>query len=480
MQIPAGNNSVGVEDSHLAGKPIFLQRVVLIVLASATVAAWIVPAHKQNAVYGRLNYSQFWLAVVLTAAISSVLAVVLAPVARRRAVGFRLGAVWFGLALALLGTELTAWLWPVRHQMDNPWYLSVDGGVSASDELPFERPSHLKWHGLSRGDLALMNGDEDPYARMVTFKTDMDGFHNSQDIRQADLIAIGDSYLEAGNLPEEDNFLTLTGQKLGIKSRNLGRAGYTTPTELIVLKKYGLRCQPKIVVWQIAESNDLADSVMYEKWVAGGRKNFFDFFNLSKKGETSRSEVWQRRSPTYRLFSLLRDYKPPIWSFAGIFKDRDGVETFVRFPNEPAMRQPAKDHPGWETFSSALAEGAALCRSNNIQLVVVLIPMKYKVLGPYMQMPDGMADYLAKWPGLREDVALDKVLRPFCAALGVSFIDATASLKEKAAASNLVYLPYDTHLNSLGHQVVADLIVETLKKDRQNGPATHVVAEPAR
>src|SRR6185369_5953031 len=137
-----------------------------------------------------------------------------------------------------------------------------------SDDLPFERPAHLHWEGLSRGDLAILNQDDDPYATRVTFVTDHEGFRNGRDQDRANLVFLGDSLTEAGNLPEDDTFVRRTATAMNTTARNLGRAGYTAPTELIVLRKYGLTCRPRAVVWQIAESNDLVEAVMFQNWLA--------------------------------------------------------------------------------------------------------------------------------------------------------------------------------------------------------------------
>ncbi|PWU18893.1 MAG: hypothetical protein C5B50_07705 [Verrucomicrobia bacterium] len=435
--------------------------VILCLFAAASALAWLTPGSKANTVFGRLNYSQFWLAIFLTLATISSVAVALGGKAR----ALKISAVWLGLLAAILITELLAWSWPARHQMDNPWYIDAGGGTTDSIELPFERPPHLKWRGLSRGDLAFMNHDDDPYARTITFETDFEGFHNAKDIRQADLVMIGDSYTEAGNIPEDENFTSLASRKLGLSARNLGRAGYTTPTELIVLKKYGLPCRPKFIVWQIAESNDLAECIAYENWIAKGRGPYFQtIFRNSSAGIPSASERWQRRSPTYNLFTALRHHDLNPWPFTGTFTDRQQNEIPIRFALEFGLQQPARGHRGWPTFSTALAEGAEICRTNNIHLLVVLIPMKYRALGPYTHFPPGVRERAEAFPGASQEDSLGPLLQLFCDAHKIPFADATPILREKAKAGDLVYLPFDTHLSPAGHQAVAELITDKLKQ----------------
>ena len=436
--------------------------VAVIILTLFTVALALLPGPKPNAVLGRWNYLQFYLVVLFGFATLVAFVFLFLSVTRRRTVGFRLASVTGSFLFVLLGFEAVAWLLPVRATMDNPWYLLPGlGGVSQSDGLPYGRPAHISWTGLSRGDLALLNHDDDPHARLVTFQTDRDGFRNSKDITQADVVMIGDSFTEAGNIPEEQTFSFLLGQKLGRPVRNLGRSGYSTPTEFIVLQKFGLPCGPKVVVWQVTECNDLADVVDYEEWQRLGRPNYFDF---AAQDQRSRSDAWRGRSLTYQLFNQFRQRDLNPWPFTGYFRLADGREEMIRFLSSPGLGAPARGNPAWESFSRLLAEAASLCSSNGIQLLVVHIPDKFRVLGPRTRFALEIAAASAQLAGVPPETALGACLQEFCAAQQINFVDATAALQQEANAGQLVYQAFDTHLAPLGHQTVADLIATALKK----------------
>jgi hypothetical protein len=361
-------------------------------------------------------------------------------------------------ALLILGlAEALAWLLPLRHPMDNPWYLSNTGDPGATAELPFTRPARLFWKGLSRGDLAILNDSPDPYARRLTFQTDFEGFRNTTDKSRADLVLLGDSFTEAGNVPESETFAARSAARLGVSWRNLGRAGYSTPAELVVLRRHGLPCRPRAVVWQIAEPNDLAEAFAFELWLASGKPRYF--------GEPTptlalRADTWRRRSPTHRLFAALFRNDSADWSFRGRFRDASGSEHDLWFLLEPGLEFPATDHPGWPAFADALTQGAGLCRSNGIHLLVLFIPSKFRVMGPFTRLPADVAAQAQSLPGLPESNALAPRLRALCDSLSIPFADATAPLTKEAAAGGLVYLPRDTHLAPFGHEVVADMIVE--------------------
>lgn len=444
---------------HASDRSLWKLAVGLILFSAAL---WFLPSQKANAVLGRLNYWQFYLALIISALAVTAVVIAWTPAQRRRFVGFRWVAVGMSSGLALLFVEMIAWALPVRSHMDNPFYLVAQlGGVSQSDELPYERPPGISWTGSSRGDLALVNEDEDPYAQTVTFQTDSEGFRNSADLSQADIITIGDSFTEAGNIPEQSTFTALLGKALGLSARNLGRSGYSTPTEWIVFQKYGIKNRPRIVIWQVTESNDLSDVDDYERWKQLGRPNYFDF---SANTKPSRHEAWRGRSLTWRLFDTLRHRDLKAWPFTGFFRNAEGGETMVRFRSSMGLGSTALGHPAWSGFSKPLADAAAYCRANDIRFVLVHIPDKFRVLGPHTRFSPEIAEASARFPGLPEATAMGALLRDFSASNHINYVDATAALSQQAAQGQIVYQPFDTHLSALGHQIVADAIAEALKK----------------
>jgi len=373
------------------------------------------------------------------------------------------GRVALALVAALLAwgaVELGCWFWPRRGWLENSWYtIETQAAQCRSSILPFARPPHFLWHGLSRGDLAQLSGDRDPDARMVTFRTDHEGFRNAHDLRSADLIFLGDSYTEAGNVPEEETFVRRVGELLGQRVRNLGRAAYAPPHERVVLEVHGLPCQPRAVVWQIAEVNDLIESDHFRRWEEAGRPSWPDV-------DTSlppRRAYWQRRSPLCRLYRSVRG--PRRWPLSGRFREVGGRVHEVRFdPWLPGPPQLPLGNPGMAPLANSLRDGAARLREAGIPLVVVLIPMKIRAMGyavtfdqplPRMDMGSGGWD-------LREEETLARRLEILCHEQGVPFLDMLPAFREAASAGQLVYYPMDTHLTPAGHALVADRMAAAL------------------
>ena len=98
-----------------------------------------------------------------------------------------------------------------------------------------------------------------------------------------------------------------------------------------------------------------------------------------------------------------------------------------------------------------------------MRLVVVLIPMKFRVFGEVLEF--GSASRVSKNWDFPESDTLATQLKELCGELAITFVDSTDSLKLQAKNGKLVYPPFDVHLSSLGHKVVADLVVDALRAE---------------
>jgi hypothetical protein len=439
-----------------------MNRLMLAILVSTLIclAAWI-PA----ALAEQFGYAQFAVAWIATGICLGTVAIGLCPPRYRRTLGFRLVASGLGIAISLGIWELVALAWPTDHLADNPWYMSTGEALVGDQDLPWVRPPNLNWTGSSRGDLAMETNSPDPDSRIVTFQTDFQGFRNSRDLTEAEVIVVGDSFTEAGNVQEEETFVWRMGRKLDVVTRNLGVAGYTQPSELIVLQKFGLPCQPRTVIWQVAETNDLDDAMFFVQWQQEGRPTVLPGFSKSKPTQL---EAWLRRSPTHRLYDLLHNDES--WPFRGDFRDDEGRTHTVRF--EMAFPANASEHPGWPIVEYSLAVGAQLLKEKNIQLVVMLVPTKLRVMAPVTDFheiqlstedrPLTVKHTLPSGWDLNPEERLATHLQNLCDRLEVPFVDTTTVLAEHAAQGELVYQTMDTHLSPVGHEIVADLLSTTL------------------
>ena len=205
-------------------------------------------------------------------------------------------------------------------------------------------------------------------SKKVVVHYDRHGFRNSVDLQQADIVVIGDSYIEGYMTPESKLATTLLGQLQGKTVANLGHSGYGPQQELVVLKRYGLPLHPRTVIWTFFEGNDLSDAERYEEKVARAGSPFW-------------RNLWSRSLTRNVLTRWLRP--------ATECTPHSEIEQFqAHFMDEHHMAQPVFFAPAEiEPFSESrlskvlisIAEAAALCREQNIGFIVAFIPEKYRV-----------------------------------------------------------------------------------------------------
>ncbi len=120
-------------------------------------------------------------------------------------------------------------------------------------------------------------------------------------------------------------------------------------------------------------------------------------------------------------------------------------------------------HPGWRWLADSIRNGKKLLLENDIDLIVLLIPMQMHVMGSYVEFSEYTRRFAPPNTLLPDSETLADYLERLCQELDVPFVDSTSALQQLAAEGQLAYFPYETHMSSQGHAVVADLLVETLQ-----------------
>ena len=66
---------------------------------------------------------------------------------------------------------------------------------------------------------------------------------------------------------------------------------------------------------------------------------------------------------------------------------------------------------------------------------------------------------------MRNRLALNDLMRGFCAEEGITFLDLTAELQAKLGAGQNVYFPDDSHWNAAGHETAAKALARLLRSE---------------
>jgi hypothetical protein len=347
--------------------------------------------------------------------------------------------------------DLVAVVWTVRFR--EIWYFSqhyAKWANVADPELVWKHRPGLVWHGRKT-----------PYCEPVDFRTDDNGFRNPRGISEADIVFIGDSVTEAGEVPEARTFVSETGKATGAQVLNLGVSGYGPQQELAVLKRYGLPRNPRLVVWQFTEWNDVIDAQTY------AIRN-----DPSVPSGLTLKALYQGSSPLARL---VRTVLPPRLPNTVAFLGSDGRTDRQAF--WPYRHDHHKAHPrGFTETRKAIAEAHALCRERGVGFVVLYVPSHVRVLWPALSFKNlAQRDRFCQGGRLDRDDDLGHAVAALCHGLGCPIIDLTPALRRRAAADNRqVYVANDPHLGPSGHDEARRVLVTWLAS--QGWPGTAVEA----
>jgi hypothetical protein len=421
-------------------------KIAAAVATLASLVVWVVPPFRQDyGFFGCYTLGQLGVGALLSGFAVAVWFVALASAERRRIVAFRACAVLLATVAGCVGAEVIYFF--VGPDPINPFY-EVDPRWNLPDpELGFVRKSKITWRGRAY---------DDPDARIVEYRTDENGFRNPPGLGRADVVFIGDSFTEAGNMPEDLTFSHLVGEQLGLTTANLGRTFYGPQQELIVLKRYALDYRPGTVVWVVFEGNDLLDAQRYLRGV----------LNTPGAAGTRRS-AWSWRSRLiWRLLEPFLKTAPPrersdgTWLLQLPSCEPEKVDFTVLYDSE----LPHRSREAWEATTRCLQDGFEFCRRHDVQMLVVFIPIKFRVYGPFVRLITPDQEYLGPLAAdLQQPTDFGSELANFCREIGCPYVDTWPALLAVAESGKRTYsLRYDTHLEADGHRVVADLVCDAL------------------
>jgi hypothetical protein len=124
---------------------------------------------------------------------------------------------------------------------------------------------------------------------------------------------------------------------------------------------------------------------------------------------------------------------------------------------------------GWRLTRDALSRAQVLTRRQGVRLVVVVIPFKVQTYWRLMKEQDSL-----HWPEHVDADWISDLVRDFCKSRGIEVVDMTPVFRQNALEGKQLYYEYDTHINGLGHRLIAETLAGRLMaRPRRDLPATH-------
>jgi hypothetical protein len=414
-------------------------------LAAASIYVWILPLFRPRGelLWGHYRLKDIYIGIPLALAALCAGLILAVPHRHRAQISIRVVTVGIAVLLAFAVSDVVYAFGVMGALRANYWLdqAHIPRRYSAPDpELGFVRKSFVSWRGYIRD-----------VNRVVHYRTDKNGFRNSTDHQHADIVFIGDSFTESATVTEADTFVRRVANATGMRAVNLGRGAYGPQQELIVLKRYGLSYQPRFVVWQLFEGNDVADAEAFAEWQQNPyqvhtslKQRYFDNSLLNQLLTKTRSQELVEPLVTLR------------------YHDGTSRRVSLRYPYEPD--QPATRRLGMTETLRAIEAGQQLCESRGIQLLVVSIPTMVRVMAPHITF-DRMEHrnlYLRDLTEGQQDFS--STVAELCERIGCDFVDSFDALQRAATNDRRhLYIPNDEHLDVGGHDVVSQVVVDWLR-----------------
>jgi SGNH hydrolase-like domain, acetyltransferase AlgX len=319
--------------------------------------------------------------------------------------------------------------------------------------LAIHRPHAHQTGSSLGGDIAssyqIPHSDLTPFQWDVTY--DRTGFRNPRDLDRADVVVIGDSFVEGLTVTDAELVTSHLAAIQGEVVANLGQSTYGPLQELVVLKRYALPLHPRTVVWMFFEGNDLQDVIGYQRAL----QHPPDFLHA----------FWARSFTRSALLAVKRLVEPPVMppgtKRAGLCQAPDGKSLTTYFGYRAKALSP-EELPALDETARTLATAYQLCAAQGTRLVFVFVPTKFRVLHDQCQFAENSECRNWVLPDMPE--RLQSALQSISP--GIGYLDLTPYLVEAAKAAELPYYRDDEHWTPAGHKVAATAISRYLQSAR--------------
>jgi hypothetical protein len=343
------------------------------------------------------------------------------------------------------------------------------------------------WHYM-QGNIAPLSPDQNQVIAHIHMTTDANGFRNSPPEKATyGIVALGDSFTRASGVatPWTQKLAEYTGNDV----LNLGEVGFGPQDELKVLRQYGLKKQPHLVVLAYFEGNDLYDAASYEQ------ASPFILFRFGKYILRRSVEAWQEKSSGTASAAVTSNYRYPIT----ITIDHKDIKT-VFFPSYISWLSLSRDSieasQNYRLVRETILQMQELSEAAGANFLLIYVPSKSHVYLPYLKDPATLARVFTDVPAIELDDTgflqfrdntitpglvrqhMDdqtRLLADFAAENHIHFLNLTPIFQEEASTGAELYYPFDTHWNQLGHDLAAvsinDYIQEMLPDTTNKTPA---------
>jgi hypothetical protein len=154
---------------------------------------------------------------------------------------------------------------------------------------------------------------------------------------------------------------------------------------------------------------------------------------------------------------------------AGTFRRADGSDGEIRYSFLPSVdwipisADGRLTHPGWQPLVTSLGQGRRRLEELEVVMIVLFVPAKITVMGEFTAFDEWSVNRLPPVLRIPEHMSMAAQLSNLCDRLSIVYVDSTPALRAAAADGQMVYFPSDTHFSLRGHEIVSELLVDTIR-----------------
>ena len=324
------------------------------------------------------------------------------------------------------------------------------------------------------------------------------GFRNRKVPETADIVAVGDSHTYGNTAKMDESWPYVLGRLTGRQVYNMGLGGYGPNQYFYLSSTEALSLKPRIIIWGLYMGDDFenAFSITYglDHWAYLRElppqkvdANIWDAPESDSAGWNKRIRVWlSRHSVLYQLvfhfgFAGKLQGEAQIRNAAQLYSglaaslivpEKNILEAFRPKSMLTRLDQQNPDiREGMRVTFELMTEMKRICRQNNVQFLVVVIPTKEMVFSDYLEhnsklaLTDVFDNLIAN-----ERLARGQTFK-FLTDSGIPYVDPLPALKGSVEHELYARTAADMHPSKNGYAVIAGAVSEALKQ-RDTNPAT--------
>jgi hypothetical protein len=296
----------------------------------------------------------------------------------------------------------------------------------------------------------------------------------------ARVLALGDSFIYARQVPEAETAVALLEQELGgpggtCQVLNAGVSGWGTGEEYVYLRQEGLALQPDVVLVFFYVGNDLGNNVRRQSGQAPQHRG--PPFRLDADGRLLELP-WERADPLPAAATL----RQTSWAFSfletGVLakleqaEDEDGGGDRSR-PEAGkldlyAVKETSERRRAWQVTEALLAAIRDESSGAGAPMALVAVPASYQVYPREWARVAPRGRDAERW----EPEVPNRQLGQIAERLGVPYLDLLPAFRSEAAATDeRLYFTINAHWTALGNRLAAEQVGRFLSAHRELLPA---------